>query len=141
MNNYSKPEFWVTNISSRNVTLTDLAINIRSFTTINLLDKKHYAYTQEQLDKSYISGSLFNKRDKIIKRKIPPVIEREDIKILRESSITSRTRSIFTIEQKEYDELKFSDEKEKKKKTDEDYAIENAELANADDIGNFIKKV
>src|ERR1035437_6548605 len=141
MNNYSKPEFWVTNISSRNVTLTDLAINIRSFTTINLLDKKHYAYTQEQLDKSYILGSLFNKRDKIIKRKIPPVIEREDIKILRESSITSRTRSIFTIEQKEYDELKFSDEKEKKKKTDEDYAIENAELANADDIGNFIKKV
>jgi hypothetical protein len=51
---------------------------------------------------------------------------------LRESAIPSRGRSILSIEQVEYDELKISDDLSMQKKLDEDYARENAELADAD---------
>jgi hypothetical protein len=128
-----KPEFWVTNASDRNVTLADLAINIKAFRTVNLLDKKHYDFTLEQLIKSRESGSIFKKRDKILVRDLPPpAIDKERIPFLRESAIPSRGRSILSIEQVEYDELKISDDLSMQKKLDEDYARENAELADAD---------
>ena len=128
-----KQEFWVTNFSSRNVTLADLAINIKAFTTVNLLDKKHYSYTLEQLVKSKESGSIFSKRDKILVRKLPPpAVVKERVPFLKEAIIPSRERSLFSITEIEYDELKISDDKELQKKLDEEYARENADLAEAD---------
>ena len=38
----SKQAFWISNMSPRNVTLADLALNVKAFTTVNLLYKKHY---------------------------------------------------------------------------------------------------
>ena len=69
----TKPSFWVTNISP-NVTLADLALNIKAYMTVNLLDARHYKYTMEQLQKSRQFGSIFNKRDKIIVRETEPVL-------------------------------------------------------------------
>lgn len=137
-----KPEFWVTNDSPRNVTLADLALNIKAFTTVNLLDKRHYKYTMEQLVKSKESGSIYNKRDKIHHRIVAPTVEKNKMPFLKESAIPSRERSVFTIKNVEYDELKVSDDKAIQKKLDEEYAKENAELAEADtQRGGTAKKV
>lgn len=126
-----QPAFWVTNMSPMNVTLADLALNIKAFSTVNLLDKKHYSYTLEQLIKSQESGSLFKKRDKISVRHVaPPDPEKNKVPIVYGSIIPDRTRSLFNINDEEYEELKVSSED--KKKDEEIYAQENADLAEMD---------
>jgi hypothetical protein len=126
-----KPEFWVTNMSPMNVTLADLALNIRAFSTVNLLDKKHYNYTLEQLVKSKETGSLFKKRDKISVRDLAPPKKKPDIiPFIQSSVIPDRTRSIYEINAKEYEELSLTEEDQKKQ--DEIYAKENADLAELD---------
>lgn len=128
-----KPEFWVTNASSMNVTLTDLAINIRAFSTVNLLDKKHYSLTLDQLIKSKESGSIFKKRDKILVRHLPPPDAQKDVlPFLQDAVMPSREKSIYVINAVEYDELKISEEKEHQNKTDEEFAKEAAELIEND---------
>jgi hypothetical protein len=126
------PEFWVTNASSMNVTLADLAINIKSFSTVNLLDKKHFSLTLDQLIKSKDSGSIFKKRDKILVRHLPPEIHKDNLPFLKDAAIPSRERSVFIINAVEYDELKIIEEKENQNKTDEEYAKEAAELIEND---------
>jgi hypothetical protein len=131
------PAFWVTNMSPMNVTLADLALNIKAFSTVNLLDKKHYAYTMEQLVKSKESGSLFKKRDKIAVRNLPPPRpEKPQTPFAQSSFFPNRARSIFEIDEVEYEELKVSDEDQKKQ--DELYAQENADLAEIDNQRSVI---
>ena len=62
-------QFWVTNISDRNVCLRDLALTIQNRRTFNLLDSKHFSYTEGQLKKSAESGSLY-KKSKLIKVRV-----------------------------------------------------------------------
>ena len=124
-----QPSFWVTNITPMNVTLADLALNIKAFSTVNLLDKRHYSYTLEQLIKSSQSGSLFKKRNKIALRNVAPIETKEKMST-RDEVIPSRGRSVFEIEHKEYDELKVSEQDFKEQ--DELYAKENADLAEID---------
>lgn len=138
------PTFWVSNVSPRNVTLADLALNIKAFNTVNLLDKRHYAYTLEQLQKSATSGSIFKKRDKIKVRNLPPpTLEKSKIPFAQSSFFPDRAHSILEIEQTEYEELKVNNEDQKKQ--DELYAQENADLAEIDNqrsVNNIpIKKV
>ena len=127
-----KLAFWVTNVSSRNVTLADLALNIRAFSSVNLLDTKHYAYTLKQLIDSATSGSIFKKSDKIVVRHLPPPeIEKATLPIQRDAVMPSRERSVLVIEEKEYIELKMAEEsdvKEAQMKMDEELARESAEL-------------
>jgi hypothetical protein len=68
----NKKDFWITNISNRNVCLRDLALTVKANSHANLLDSKHYHYTLEQLEKSVESGSIFRKQDKIKIRKVLP---------------------------------------------------------------------
>lgn len=127
----TKRAFWVTNMSPMNVTLADLALNIRAFSTVNLLDEKHYKYTLDQLLKSKESGSLFKKRDKIVVRDIPPPDPKKNqIQIVYGSIIPDRARSLYKVNEEEYEELKVSEEDQKKQ--DEIYAQENADLAEID---------
>ena len=128
----SKPAFWVTNASPFNVSLRDLNLTIKAFNTVNLLDKRHYSYTLEQLLKSQESGSIKMKSDKIKVRDLaPPTVKKESLPILRDTVIPSRERSLLVIKEEEYDELKIADEaenKEAQKKLDEELARESVEL-------------
>jgi len=117
------PEFWITNISNRNVSLADLNLTIKAFSSVNLLDKKHYQYTLEQVQQSAATGSLAAKCDKVVVRKNPPEINKKNTNIDRESHIPSRQRSIFSIKEEYYEELSLSDD---------EYAKENADLAEMD---------
>lgn len=126
--------FWVTNISKMNVSLADLNLTIKAFSSVNLLDSKHYYFTFEQLKKSAESGSIFKKRDKIIVRKLAPEVLKANIPFARETFIPTRERSLFSIKEENYEELNVSedDSKEAQKKSDEAFAADNAETADAD---------
>lgn len=124
------PTFWVTNISPMNVSLADLNLTIKAYSSVNLLDKKHYQYTLEQLIKSVEAGSIFKKRDKIVVRKIAPEILKANVPLTRETFIPTRERSLLSIKEENYEELNLSEADQKK--SDEEFAKANADLADAD---------
>jgi hypothetical protein len=135
MKRASSAAFWVTNISPRNVTLADLATNIRAYSTVNLLDSKHYSLTMEQLHKSQESGSLHHKRHFIKLRGLPPTAEPQNVSALvdQNASIPSREKSIYVVETQEYEELQVGDNNpEDRRKIDEQIAQENADLEDED---------
>jgi hypothetical protein len=117
------PTFWVTNISPMNVSLADLNLTVKAYSSANLLDKKHYYYTPEQLQKSFESGSIFKKRDKIVVRKIAPEILKANVPLTRETFIPTRERSTLVIKEENYEELNLSDE---------EFAKENADIVELD---------
>lgn len=115
--------FWVTNISNRNVSLTDLNLTIKAFSSVNLLDGKHYYYTLEQLEKSKLNGSIFNKRNKIKVREVAPEIIKMNIPFDSETFIPSRQHSVLEIKHINYEELDISDDS---------FAEGNIEITNMD---------
>lgn len=117
------PAFWLTNFSGMNVSLTDLNLTVKAYSSVNLLDKKHYQYTLEQLEKSAESGSIFKKKGKLIVRKIAPEVLKANIPLTRETFIPTRERSTLAIKEEHYEELNVSDE---------DFAKENADTAEMD---------
>lgn len=114
-----KKSFWVTNTCNRNVSLSDLYLTIKAYSSVNLLDSKHYYYTLEQLEKSAVSGSLFKKRKLISIRNVEPDFKKVKKNIVNETYITSRQRSILDIKEDIYEELNV---------TDEEFAKENSDL-------------
>lgn len=103
--------FWVTNFSNRNVTLSDLYISIGAGTSVNLLDRKHYSFTEEQLFCSKKSGSLFKKQHLLAVRKVPPqMIPQYQILTDPNAVLPARTSSIYEIKQENYEELLLGEE-------------------------------
>lgn len=121
----TQPEFWITNISNRNVSLADLNLTIKAFSSINLLDTKHYSYTVEQLRTSEAIGSIHAKRNKIVVRNVAPELIKMNMPVLAETYIPSRERSVYSIKDEKYEELEMSDE---------DFAKENADIVDLDSI-------
>jgi len=126
-----KKDFWVTNICNRNVSLADLNLTIKAFSSVNLLDSRHYSYTFEQLKQSEISGSIFKKSTKIKVRKVPPTAIKTNMLVTRDAHIPGRERSVFEIKNDHYEELTVSDEQ---------FAKENADLADLDTKPLVIKE-
>ena len=122
--------FWLTNISNRNVSLSDLNLTIKSMSSVNLLDSKHYKYTLEELQKSLNSGSVYSKRDKIFKRDFAPNSVQSKMSIVHESFIPSRERSVFVVKEEKYDELEISNQFV----ADEKFAEENIEIVELDNV-------
>lgn len=107
----SSEQFWVSNISNMNVSLSDLGLTIPAHKSVNLLDKRHYSFNKEDLILSATSGSLFKKKSKVVVRKIPPAIEAPKIPEVDHNAIVpSRRRSIIQIEKIQYEELDISDD-------------------------------
>ena len=125
-----QPAFWLTNISNRNVSLADLNLTIKAYSSVNLLDNKHYQYTLNQLQKSVESGSVFKKKDKLVVRKIAPEVIKANMPLLHEVYIPSRERSVFAIKEIDYEELRV--ENEDQKISDENFARDNADLIELD---------
>jgi len=126
-----KPSFWVTNMSKMNVSLSDLNLTIKAFTTINLLDQKHYSYTLDQLLTSATKGSLAKKKDKLVIRQVAPEYSKKNVLLDRETFIPTRERSLFNIKEEKYEELEVSDE---------DFAKDNADTADMDSQKQIISK-
>lgn len=106
-----KPDcLWITNTSRRDVCIGDLYVTVRSYSSVNLLDNKHYHLTWEQIHKSITAGSIFKKRDKLAIRKNPPHIAKKTIFLDREAVTVRREKSIFEIQKETFEELDITDE-------------------------------
>jgi hypothetical protein len=103
--------FWVTNITNLNVSLMDLGLTINARSSVNLLDRKHYYFTIEQLEQSAKSGSLFKKSNKIVIRKVAPKYEKSKIELLDHEIRPGFDRPANDIKEEKYEELTISDEK------------------------------
>jgi len=119
----SPQNFWITNISNVDVSLSDLNLTIRAYSSINLLDNKHYNFKIDQLKKSAESGSIFKKRNKIYVRKVPPIYNKINLPVVDDAFIPTRQKSAYEIKQEKYEELLISDDA---------FAEENADLAELD---------
>ncbi len=126
-----KQTFWITNISNRNVSLADLNVTIKAFSSVNLLDSKHYSYSVDQLEASAKTGSLAKKKDKLVIRRFAPTITQRNVSLNRDAMIPSRERSLYNIKEEHYEELNISDE---------DFAKENADTAQIDANKQVISK-
>ena len=111
----AKPQtmsFWITNISDRDVSLSDLNISIKAMSSVNLLDHNHYPHlTLEILQNSEKSGSLFKKQNKLRHRIAPPpetIPTRTQLYV--EAYIPSRQHSDLQIVQETYKELEIIDD-------------------------------
>jgi len=122
MNVKQTDQFWITNTSNMNVSLADLNITLKPFSSVNLLDKRHYQYTLQQLKMSASQGSIAKKKEKISVRKFCPVTNKDGM-LIHISSMPSRGRSVFNIKEEKYEELAVSDE---------EFAKDNAETADMD---------
>lgn len=108
--NFNDSDFWVTNVSKRNVTLHDLAISIPKGQSYNLLDSNNFSYTEEQLIKSATEGSLWIKR-KFIKMGIQPrEVPQNEGPTISNQPIQIRKFSAVTLEEPEYADWLYSDE-------------------------------
>lgn len=104
-------EFWLTNISERNVMISDLNITIKARSTVNLLDKRRYSFTQEQLEKSLENGSLKAKSHLVVKRLVPPGTPMEyKIQVDKSAVVPDKMRSVVEIKEENYEELQLTDE-------------------------------
>jgi leucyl-tRNA synthetase len=104
-------DFWITNVSNMNVSLSDLGITVPAGRSWNLLDSKHFKFTLEQLEKSNTSGSIFKKRDKIRHGTQHHQVVKNK-KELSTQPIQIRKRSAVKIDNSKFDEgdWMFSDE-------------------------------
>lgn len=105
-----KKVFWLTNTSNRNVSLADLNLTVKAYSSVNLLDKRHYSYTIEQLESSALNGSIYKKSHLLSVRKVPPEILKKNGPMIADASLTSRQRSIVSTKEEHHDELSLSDE-------------------------------
>lgn len=106
-----KDEYWVINVSKRDVSLGDLALIIPAGKYFNLLDKRNFSYTREQLEKSSKDGSLYKKSNKIKLCEGKPDFIPLPRKTLSKTPMIRRNRSAIKVIIPKYDELVFSDEK------------------------------
>lgn len=113
----NQKEFWVTNVSNKNVSLRDLALTIPAHRSMNLLDNRHFKYTLEQLELSVVSGSIATKSDKIkVRRVAPPITIKPGIyKIDTPREVQMRSQVVIVErnleDMLEDDESKMSDDK------------------------------
>ncbi len=105
-------EFWITNISNMIVNLHDLNLFIKPYSSINLLNRRHLLLTENQIDESATSGSIFKKSDKIVVRKYSPDLQQEIILPIEENPgmFPHRDRSFEPVVEEVYEELLLTDE-------------------------------
>lgn len=110
----NQKQFWVSNISNKNVCLADLALTIPARRHMNLLDSDHFTYTEEQLEKSKQSGSLFKKGRLIRIREVAPVEQAVKAGMYVSKLpivLRQKLKSTFIAEETKYEELEVSEEK------------------------------
>lgn len=99
-------QFWITNISNKNVSLRDLALTVPGVKNgnprhMNLLDSRHFHYTAEQLEESATSGSLFAKSNLIKIRKVVPMVKvKPGLYVLNEPRNTPLRSQVVIVEKK-----------------------------------------
>ena len=107
--------------------MRDLALTIPTRRSMNLLDSKHFHYTDEQIEKAIASGSLF-KKSRLIKiriaepeQPIPPGKYVSKMPMFMRYQI----KAGVDMEEPEFEELQMSDEKFADELTEDDILLES----------------
>lgn len=109
------------------ISLGDLRVTIRSMSTVNLLDSKHYSFTREQLEQSAESGSIAARKGRLhVRRVAPDPPGRREVMIERNGAIIKPLRSQVRIDEPYYEELDLSEEQVEQAQVE--YAAEAADL-------------
>jgi hypothetical protein len=126
----TEAQLWITNISrQKDIQLGDLRLTVRRGKSYNLLDKKHFHYTEEQIRASIASGSIFKKRDVIRVREVAPVVYNMRVDIYNGPRDGIRpVRQQPPPEHKQFAELDFDEVSDDSPQAQEQYAAETAEL-------------
>lgn len=88
-------KFLIHNRSRVGVSIGDLRINIPPGKTVNLLDNK-IGITLEQIEKSYSTGSIFRKKDKLVKVEEAPNLNIISISVSKLPGMTDNPIGIFS---------------------------------------------
>lgn len=127
--------FWISNVSKRLISVSDIGILLQPYQSINLLDSRHYSLTEDQIQTSLTTGALSRVKDKVVVRKVPPGIAKmrggSRLQVEENSEYPSQVRSIIEHKEFNYEDLHI---------TDDEYAAQNAELSEEDDVGRFRKE-
>lgn len=107
---YKKPEFWITNISKRGITLHDLNITLMPGNSCNLLDYAHFRLTKQQIRNSLESGSLFQKKKSVIVRKFAPKKEGPRQILISENPLIGARKNAVDVKTINYEELEINDD-------------------------------
>jgi len=98
-------EFWVTNISNKDIMLGDLRITIRRGESKNLLNS-HLIYSLAQLEQSANNGSIKFKSNNIKIRNVPPQVPvAPGIYTAQNGRYSKGLRSNVEIVEKKFEEL------------------------------------
>jgi hypothetical protein len=116
---------WVSNITKRDIRLSDLGVCIRSKTTLDLLDCYHSYLSVKQVKNSITSGSLGKriKQKALFLRYSEPEAKMPRQVEISQVSFPERKRSLIVHKEPEFDELNFTLDDE------EQFAEETAESA------------
>ena len=121
-----KKEIWLTNISTeKDIMLGDLALKIRRMKSVNVLDERHYHYTEEQIRKSIESGSVYKKRNVIKVRENAPTKIHYRVEVDK-PRVLKNPRNKINVEEKVFEELDFF---KIESGSDEQFAAEQADTA------------
>ena len=122
-------QLWVTNISTqKDISIDDLRVKVPRCRSVNLLDRRHYSFTEDQIRKSLESGSLKRKAAILKVREGAPVTEKKKIDWQKKPRVLRKARNNVEIEAPKYEELDFEDETE----AETAFAAEQAEADFAD---------
>jgi hypothetical protein len=108
----TKGNFWITNITKKAVSISDLGTTLQPYKSINLLGSKNSAYTIEQIELSLKEGSLFQNRNRVkIRQSAPEKIESK-VEIFEENNFRADKvpRSQIDIIIPQFEELDISEE-------------------------------
>lgn len=127
----NQDSLWVVNITKRNISVPDLGCHIPAMRNVDLLDKRNYLCTRQQVETSLATGDLSKRRDAIVVRAVPPTaVVAEWIPQDRAAIYPIRQRPATPIEKVHYDELELSDEQ---------FAAEQSDSAQSDHEGKWSK--
>lgn len=104
-------QFWITNFSKKSVHLYDLGVDLAPGKSANLLDRRHYSISVNQIIESLRDGTLAKKKDQVaVRRVLPEAVESALSVAGDEAIIPTRRRSAVQVEEVRYEELEFNDD-------------------------------
>lgn len=121
----SPKQFWVTNTNfTKDVSIDDLRVTIKRGRSVNLLDRRHYSFTEEQIKNSYEKGSLKRKSNDLKVMAFAPMPKPSRIDIDKKPRQLKKLRHAVDVEEKLFDELDYEDDSPE---NELEFASENAD--------------
>jgi len=106
----SMKNIWITNVSKRDIHISDLGLVVKSYTSIKILNNPRLRLTPLQVLNSIKSGTIHKKRRYLVIGTNTPNQIVSQTKEISTQPMPDRSRSLKEIKEETYEELMLSDE-------------------------------